>query len=79
MDLGLVILLLFVQIPGYLFAHNRHMALRRCYEYAVARAEERDILDPEAMAYSDMATVITLDGKCSPRTPHPDTYSRDRF
>lgn len=77
MNIELVILLLVAQIPGYAFAHNRHKAMRRCYDYAVARAKERDIMDPEGRAYSDMATVIALDGDAEPRRPLQEPLARE--
>lgn len=35
----------------------------RIYRYARNEANRRDVLDPKGQAYSDMATVIILDGK----------------
>lgn len=38
-------------------------ARERTYRYAVRMAESYDLLDPAGRAYSDMATVIVLDGR----------------
>ncbi len=38
-------------------------AQRRCYDYATNRAEAEPFNSPKNQAYSDMATVIALDGK----------------
>lgn len=65
--MALVFLLLVVQIPGWWMTFNLISAMRRCYEYAAARAKEYGAFDPAGRAYSDMATVIALDGDCEPR------------
>lgn len=35
----------------------------RIYRFAREEAERRDVFDPKGQAYSDMATVIILNGK----------------
>ena len=35
----------------------------RCYRYAAGKAESLPLADPAGCAYSDMATVIALDGR----------------
>lgn len=66
----------------------QHLALRRIYRYCTEAADYHTALngvaDPVASAYSDMATVVTLGGRCEQRhelrtrtTPPPATPTEE--
>lgn len=63
-------LLLGLLIPSLLLNLYLVRTVRGSYQYAVRAAEHygaEDIMNERAIAYSDMATVITLDGKADPK------------
>jgi hypothetical protein len=67
---AVVLVALIAQVPAWLIVRFLWRSHVRCYEYAVARVNERDITDPEWWAYNDMASVIALDGDVTnPRHP----------
>lgn len=45
--------------------------LARVYRYAVRHADRLPLGSPGECAYSDIATVIALDGVCKDRIPEP--------